>query len=60
VITARRGGGDRWVAAQRDLAHLLGGRQTVLPESRHLVMMDEPQAIADAVWRVLDTVRRVD
>jgi pimeloyl-ACP methyl ester carboxylesterase len=60
VITARRGGGDRWVAAQRDLAHLLGGRQTVLPESRHLVMMDEPQAIADAVWRVLDAVGRVD
>ena len=58
VITARRSGGDKWVAAQRELANLLGGRQTVLPESRHMVMMDEPQAIADAVWRVLDAVGR--
>jgi hypothetical protein len=38
--------------------NLLGGRQTVLPESRHMVMMDEPQAIADAVWRVLDAIGR--
>ena len=56
VITARRSGGDTWVATQRELANLLGGRQTVLPESRHMVMMDEPQAIADAVRRVLAAV----
>ncbi|HYI55072.1 MAG TPA: alpha/beta hydrolase [Microlunatus sp.] len=58
VITARRSGGDQGVAAQRELANLLGARQTVLPESRHLVMMDEPQAIADAVSRVLESVAR--
>ncbi len=58
VITARRSGGDTWVASQRELTNLLGGRQTVLPQSRHLVMMDEPQAIADAVWRVLASIGR--
>ncbi len=58
VITARRSGGDKWVATQRELVNLLGGRQTVLPESRHMVMMDEPQAIADAVWRVLAAIGR--
>ena len=42
----------------RELANLLGGRQTVLPESRHMVMMDEPQAITDAVWRALGAVGR--
>lgn len=58
VITAARSGGDSWVQVQRDLADLLGGRQTVLPDAHHLVMMDEPQAIADAVWRVLAQVEQ--
>lgn len=54
VITAARAGGSRWIRIQRELADLLGGHQTVLPDARHIVMLDEPQAIADAVWRVLD------
>ena len=28
----------------------------MLADSRHMMMMDEPQAIADAVWRVLDAI----
>jgi pimeloyl-ACP methyl ester carboxylesterase len=56
VVTAAGAGGTRAIQAQRDLARLLGGRQTVLSDSRHLVMLDEPQAIADAVRRVLDAV----
>lgn len=57
VITAARSGGERWIAAQRELADRLGGRQTVLPRSRHLVMIDEPQMIAAAVERVLNSLR---
>lgn len=58
VITAGRAGGARGIAAQHDLAELLGGRQTVLPESRHLVMLDEPGMIASAVYRVLAAAAR--
>ena len=56
VITAERAGGGRWVAAQRDLADLLSGRQTVLSDSRHLVMLDEPQMIAATAERVLAAI----
>ena len=58
VITAGRAGGGRSVAAQRELAGLLGGRQTVLPDSRHLVMLDEPRMIASAAERVLTAIAR--
>lgn len=57
VLTARRSGGRRSIEAQQELTRTLGGHQTVLPDARHLVMMDQPQAIADAVWRVLATIR---
>lgn len=56
VITAARAGGGRSIAAQHDLAELLGGHQTVLPESRHLVMLDDPQVIAAAAERVLAAI----
>lgn len=59
VITAARSAGvraDRYVAAHRGLADLLGGHHTVLADSHHMVMLDEPQAIADAVWRVLAAI----
>jgi len=55
VVTAGAGG-RRALRRQGELATLLGGRQTVLSDSRHLVMLDEPQAIADAVRRVLVAV----
>jgi pimeloyl-ACP methyl ester carboxylesterase len=53
VITAAGAGGARWIAAQQALAELLGARQTVLPDARHIVMLDEPRVIADAIRRVL-------
>lgn len=56
VITAGRAGGGRAVTAQCELAVLLGGRQTVLPNSRHLVMLDEPRTIASAAERVLAAI----
>ncbi len=56
VITAGRAGGGRWVAAQRELAELLGGNQTVLPDSRHLVMLDEPHRIASVAEQVLAVI----
>ncbi|HEY5784707.1 MAG TPA: alpha/beta hydrolase [Microlunatus sp.] len=59
VLTAKGSGGDKGIAAQRELTDLLGGRQTVLADSQHLMMMDEPQAIADAVRRVLDAIGRL-
>lgn len=58
VLTAARNGGEQQIAAQRDLTRLLGGHQTVLPDSHHMVMMDQPQAVADAVRRVLAAVDR--
>jgi pimeloyl-ACP methyl ester carboxylesterase len=58
VLSARASGGQRSVAAQQQLTDLLGGRQTVLADSGHLMMMDQPQAIADAVWRVLRTIEQ--
>lgn len=59
VITAHLAGCTR-VRAQRNLANLLGARQTVLPDSRHLVMLDEPYAVAAAVRRVLAAGRPRD
>jgi pimeloyl-ACP methyl ester carboxylesterase len=56
VITAGGAGGASRVSAQRELANLLGGRQTVLPNSRHLVMLDDPHGIADAVRRMLAAI----
>lgn len=60
VITAAGSGGDHSVAAQRTLVDLFGARHTVLPDARHLVMIDEPEAIAAAVRRVLATIATTD
>ncbi len=38
---------------QAQLADLLGGRQVLLPNSRHMVQSDDPQAVADAVATVV-------
>lgn len=52
VLTAAHNGGSSWVAVQAWLAESLGAEQTVLPESRHLIMLDQPEAIAAAVAAV--------
>lgn len=52
VITAVADGGRRRVADQARLATLLGGRHILVEDSRHLVMIDRPELIAEAVRSV--------
>jgi pimeloyl-ACP methyl ester carboxylesterase len=53
VITALgdvRGDGGKWRGAHADLAALSPrGRQIVLPHTGHLVQIDRPEAVAEAV-----------
>jgi pimeloyl-ACP methyl ester carboxylesterase len=49
VITAAADRGRRWVADQARLATLLGGQHVVVEDARHLVMLDRPELVADAV-----------
>lgn len=49
VLTAAADGGPRWVADQRRLAELLGARQVVSDDSRHLIMLDRPDVVVDAI-----------
>lgn len=49
VLTAAGDGGDAWVTVQADLARLLKGRQVVVEDSRHLIMLDRPDLVAEAV-----------
>ena len=42
-----------WVRKQRVLAHRVGGRQVVVDQSRHLMMVDRPDAVAEAVVGLL-------
>lgn len=49
VLTAAEDGGQAWVAAQADLTRLLKGRQVVVEDSRHLIMLDRPDLVAEAV-----------
>lgn len=53
VLTAAGDGGRSWVADQRRLAELLSGRQVVVEDSRHLMMIDRPDVVADAVRSVI-------
>ena len=54
VLTAADDGGRDWVELQTWLTEQLGGVQTVVAGSRHLMMIDRPEVIADAVGRVGD------
>jgi len=49
VLTAAGDGGRSWVADQRRLAELLSARQVVRDDSRHLMMLDRPDVVADAL-----------
>ncbi|MFC9693495.1 alpha/beta fold hydrolase [Kribbella sp. NPDC056951] len=44
-----RAGADTWLAGQRELAAALSGTVDVLTDSAHLVHLDRPDAIAEAV-----------
>lgn len=52
VLTAAGDGGPSWVRDQHRLADLLQARQVVVEDSRHLMMLDRPQRVADAVRAV--------
>ncbi|HEY5822358.1 MAG TPA: alpha/beta hydrolase [Propionibacteriaceae bacterium] len=54
VLTAAGDGGSSWVADQRRLAGLLTGRQVVIDDSRHLIMIDRPDLVVDAVRSFLE------
>ncbi len=49
VLTAAGSGGRKWIATQRRLAEIFGGEQVVLPQARHMIMIDEPEAVVSAV-----------
>lgn len=49
VLTAGDQRDPRWVEVQAQLAHLLRADQVVLPEARHMIMLDEPGAVAAAI-----------
>lgn len=51
VLTAGTRAG--WVRKQRVLTHRLGARQVVVDDSRHLMMVDRPDLVADAVLSLL-------
>ena len=53
VLTAAGDGGSRWVADQRRLADLLEARQVVIDDSRHLIMLDRPDVVVDAIRSLL-------
>jgi pimeloyl-ACP methyl ester carboxylesterase len=53
VLTAAGDGGPRWVADQARLARLLAARHVVRDDSRHLMMIDRPEVVADAIRAVL-------
>ena len=56
VLTA--GNRTGWVRKQRVLAHRIGADQVVVDDSRHLMMVDRPDAVADAVLGLLPEAER--
>jgi pimeloyl-ACP methyl ester carboxylesterase len=54
VVTASGDGGTSWLEDQRRLAELLSARQVVLEDSRHLMMIDRPDAVAAAIRSLID------
>lgn len=57
VLTAAADGGESWVQDQRRLAELLSGRQVVLDDSRHLIMIDRPDAVVAAITSLVGDER---
>jgi pimeloyl-ACP methyl ester carboxylesterase len=52
VLSAGRGTGASWWWDQRRLAALVRGRQVVVEDARHLMMLDCPDVVADAIRAV--------
>lgn len=53
VLTAAAGSRTRWIAKQARLAALLNARQVVVADSRHLIMIDRPDVLSEAIRAVL-------
>ena len=53
VLTAAAGRRTRWIAKQARLATLLNARQVVVADSRHLIMIDRPDVLGEAVRALL-------
>ncbi len=53
VLTADDKGSDTWVGCQRRLAESLAGRHVVLEDSRHLMMIDQPDVVVEAIRSLL-------
>jgi poly(3-hydroxyoctanoate) depolymerase len=49
LLTAAEKGGARWIAKQAELAELLKAAHIVVEDSRHLIMIDRPDVVAQAV-----------
>jgi pimeloyl-ACP methyl ester carboxylesterase len=49
VLTAAEKGGARWIAKQAALAELLKAQHVVVADSRHLIMIDRPDVVAQAI-----------
>ena len=49
VLTAAEKRGARWITEQAELAEMLNARQIVVADSRHLIMIDRPDVVAQAV-----------
>lgn len=52
VLTCAANADDDWVAIQRELAEMLSGRQIVVPSSHHMIMLDRPDVVAEAVQQL--------
>lgn len=55
VVVLTAGSNEDWINSTARYAQLLGGRQVVVEESRHLMMLDCPDVIEDAVRSILTT-----
>ena len=52
VLTAVGDGNPGWEADQARYARLLGAEHWVLPDSRHLIMLDRPEKVIEAIARL--------
>ena len=61
VITGARGADERWQRLQRDQASLSErGCLVIAPQSGHVVPVDQPEIVVDAIRTVVETVRGRD
>lgn len=52
VLTAIGGSRSRWLLSQVRLSQLLGAQQVVTQDSRHLMMIDRPDLVVDAIQQL--------